>query len=312
MIIKKKRIRNLMLNLPGIPRGKTLVFALPNLPDLAGAVAGAGFPTPCESGSSVLPSIRGPVSRFNAEGKFIVHRDQPKETVYRQREWHWVEWHGQDKVERSDIKDIPYQRYPRTFIPPPSVELGVATKTDGQSIIVADPITFSEQNDASCLHVINLYLELFGECHVLDQDLDAIIRVEVRRLNWHVLPPGVRPWGELAARLRDVIKRFDSDGNIAFRNNLDYINSFGPSFAAVGRAGFSGYVIFGFPQLNLYVCESVYKHNATYVFENDWQTLSQMTKAAILDHNLQKDRIIHMPGWHARVRALLDRQSEAA
>lgn len=312
MIITKQRIRNLTLNLPGISRGTTLVFAQPNVPALAEAVAEAGFPTPCESGSSVLPSIRGPVSRYNAEGMFLIHRDQPKETVYRQRQWQWVEWHGRDKVERSEIKDVPYQRYPRTFVPPPSVELGVATKTDGQSIIVADPIVYSEQNDVASTHVINLFLELFGECHVLDQNLDAIIRVEVRRLNWDVLPPGVRPWDELAARLRANIKRFDSDANVAFRNNLDFINSFRPSFAAVGRAGFSGYVIFGFPRLNLYVCESVYKHNATYVFENDWQTLSQMTKAAILDHSLQKDRIIHMPTWHARIRSLLNRQSEAA
>jgi hypothetical protein len=312
MIIKKSRIRNLVLNLPGVSRGKTLVFALPNIPELGKEVTAAGFPTPPSSGVAVLPSIRGPISRYNAEGKFIVHRNQSKETVYRQREWHWVEWHGQDRVERSDFRDVPYQRYPRTFIPPPSVELGVATKTDGQSIIVADPVAYTTQNDASCLHIINLYMELFGECHVLDQDLDAIIRVEVRRLNWEVLPPGVRPWGELAARLTQAIKRFGSSSYSAFRNNLDYINSFGPSFAAVGRAGFSGYVIFGFPELNLYVCESVYKYNANYVFENDWQTLSQMTKAAILDHSLQKARIIHMPDWHARVRSLLDRRSEAA
>ncbi len=74
----------------------------------------------------------------------------------------------------------------------------------------------------------------------------------------------------------------------------------------MGRAGFDGYVIFGFPQKNLFVLENVHSDNATYVFEEDWAELSQMTKAQILSHDLHKDRLIHRRGWPAKVRRLLD------
>jgi hypothetical protein len=305
MIIKKTRIRNLELNLPGIPLGDTLVFASTNLPAHQARHEQAGFALPLTTGTAVLPTVRGPVSRFNAEGKFIIHRNRPKETVYRQREWTHMEWHGPDQMEVTDFVDIPSQRYPRSFVPPPSVEFKLATTTSGELVLVTDQTAYKAENFGNCLHTINLILEYFGECHVLNQDLDAIIRVDVRRLNWQVLPEGVRPWPQMQSLLKERIPQFDSDKNTIFRNNLAFLNDFKPSFAAVGRAGFSGYVIFGFPDKDDYVCESIYKNNATYAFAADWQRLSQLTKAEILNQNLQKDRIVHMPGWQARVRTLL-------
>ena len=305
MLIKKIRIRNLELNLPGVSPGDTLVFALKDLPAHQARLEQSGFTLPLTAGTAVLPTARGPVSRFNAEGKFLIHRDQPKETVYRQREWTHKEWHGPDQVEVTGVVDIPYQRYPRTFVPPPSVEFKLATTTSGELVLVTDQTVFNAENSGGCLHTVNLLLEYFGECHVLNQNLDSIIRVEVRRLNWQVLPEGVRPWPQMQTLLKERIPKFDSDKNNVFRNNLAFLNDFKPSFAAVGRAGFSGYVIFGFPDKDDYVCESIYKNNATYVFAADWQRLSQLTKAEILNQSLQKDRVVHMPGWHDRVRTLL-------
>ena len=45
--------------------------------------------------------------------------------------------------------------------------------------------------------------------------------------------------------------------------------------------------------------------NATYVFDKDWEELSKLTKAQILDEGLQRDRVIHRKGWHQRIRHLL-------
>lgn len=304
MIITKTRIRKLDVNLPGISVGDTLVFALRNLPDHQQRIEQAGFPLPVQSGLAVLPTVRGPISRFNAEGKYLIHRDQEKETVYRQVEWHWTERHGQDEVPQSGIKDIPYQRYPRTFIPPPSVEFKAATTTSGELLLVTEPLTYAPENTDNCLHTINLFLEYFRECHVLNENLDAIINVEVKRLNWEVLPKGVRSWQELESHLSSI-PNFSGDKGKVFRNNLDYINRFGPRFAAVGRAGFRGYVVFGFPERALYVCESIYVNNATYVFGQDWEILSQLTKDQILSHSLQKERIVHTPEWASRINKLL-------
>jgi hypothetical protein len=304
MLIKKTRIRNLQLHLSGISPGDTVVFALHDLTAHQARLQRAGFPLPLVAGTSVLPTARGPVSRYNAEGKYLIHRDQPKETVYHQREWSYNEWHGPYQVPATKVVDIPYERYPRTFVPPPSVEFKLVTTADDILALVTDPVAYKPENFDRCIHTVNLLLEYFGECHVLNQNLDSIIRVEVRRLNWDVLPKGERPWPQMQSLLKERIPRFDSDRNAGFRNNLAFLNDLKPNFAAVGRAGFAGYVIVGFSEHDLYICESYYKNNATYVFAADWERLSQMTKAEILNQQLQKDRIIHMPGWQGRVRRL--------
>ena len=307
MLIQKTRIRSLEANLPGVAQGTILVFAFAptDSEEHRTRLARAGFPPPFEPGRAVLPAVVKSVSRFNAEGKFLVHRDRPKETAHKRLEWHWVERHGDDRVEQTDFKDIPYKRYPRTFIPPPGVELKQAVNTAEERLIVSDPAVYDDANAGAILHAINLFLELFGECTVLDRDLASIINVPVTRLNWRVLPPGARPWSEMEGLIKGVMGDIDGDKGKVFRNNLAIINQYRPEFAAAGIAGFNGYVIFGFPGRNLYVCESIYNYNATYVFEEDWETLSRMTKAEILVGNLQKERLIHQPGWHDRVRRLL-------
>ena len=86
---------------------------------------------------------------------------------------------------------------------------------------------------------------------------------------------------------------------------LEAINSYGPSFRAIGEAGFRGYVVFGFPDKGAYCLESMYTGNATYVFSDDWGVLSKRTKAEILNEHLQKDRLIHVKGWSKKVHSLL-------
>jgi hypothetical protein len=307
MKIEKRRIRSLSRNIPAAVENKTLVlaFAPSGSPDHEARLANAGFVPPFEPGRAVLPAAVKSVSRYNAEGMFVPRRDEPKETAYRRVEWHWTELHGTDRIERCDFKDIPYKRYPRSFAPPPEVELKQALNTAGERLIVSAPVVYKSENEDLILHTINLMLELFGECDVLDEDLASIIDVPVKRLNWHVLPPGKRTWSELERQIKEVVRDINSDKRKVFRHNLDYINQYGPDFAAAGLAGFNGYVVFGFPNRNLFVCESIHNYNATYVFEQDWMSLSRKSKAEILAGRLHKDRVIHQPDWYGRIDALL-------
>lgn len=59
----------------------------------------------------------------------------PKEIVYYQREWHWTQWDG---TEHSKIVDVPRLRYPREFIPPPSVEFEIVENGEGEKLVVRD------------------------------------------------------------------------------------------------------------------------------------------------------------------------------
>lgn len=146
---------------------------------------------------------------------------------------------------------------------------------------------------------------MFGECTVLTEDLEKLIRSPVVPLNWRVLPPGRWPWAALQKKVGPLIEQAPGGNQTVIRHRFETINGYGPDFVAVGQAGFRGYVIFGFTENNLFVCESIYTGNATYVFDERWEELSKMTKAEILSQDLQTDRIIHRSKWDDRIRALL-------
>ena len=313
MLINKKRIRNPDRYLSHIPKGTAVRFGV----RLAGVtrerLETIGARQPPEPGDTFLPASAGPVSRFNANGREVPRRDLPKETVYRQVEWSWTEWHGRDSVERTDVADVPYQRYPRDFIPPPSVELQVTSDEDGTAYLAVEAIHYTHANADHLRHNINLLLELFGECEVLREDLSPLVRVPVRRLNWEILPAGELPWDRLWPSLEPIMEKLKPRKRLPVRKHLDAIRRYGPKFCAVGNGGFSGYLVFGFEDLGLYVFESVWYGNATYVVERDWQRLSQLTKAEILDEDLHKARIVHRTeSWEREIHALLDSTSAQA
>lgn len=307
MIITGRRIRSLDRRLATIRAGATIVIGLTDLDRFTTRLHQIGFSTSSNDGDTILPPATfGPISLYNAEGREIVHRDQPKETAYRQVEWHWTEWHGPyDRVEQSRIVDVPYERYPRTFVPPPSVEMTLTVTDVNERVLITPAITFTDVNFPRILHTINLFLEIFGECSVLDSDLHHFAP-PVRRLNWRILPQGRMPWERLRSALRPVLERQPAGNRPVIQHRLHRINDKGPEFVAVGQGGFDGYVIFAFPRRHLFVLECVHFGNATYVFGDDWEALSQMTKAEILDNRFQRDRIIHRDNWDERLDGLFN------
>jgi hypothetical protein len=305
MRIEKTRVLNLDRNLAPVPKGTEVVVALEDVQRFEDTLVQAGFTKELEVGEQVLPtSDFGPVSRYNALGKHLVHRDQPMETAYRVSEWHWKEWHGKDRIERSKLVDVPYQRYPRTFFDPPSIELQVVASPNEQKVIAAPAIIYTDENEDRLKHTINLYLEMFRECTIFTAELKHIVRASVKRLNWTILPPGKWPWQKLRKHVEPIVKRAPRGKQSVIWRRLEVMNSYEPEFRAVGRGGFTGYIIFGFPDRNLFICESVHVDNATYVFDERWEELSKMTKAQILNQDLQKERIIHRSKWEQHIEQL--------
>jgi hypothetical protein len=264
----------------------------------------AGFSALLESGETVLPPALGKASRYNAYGKRIVHKDQPMETAYRTVDWHWTEWHGTSKVEKSDFRDVPYKRYPRTDVTPPSLELSIQTNTDGKRVVMSPLITDWKNNPDQLLHAINLLLDIFGECTFFDEDLNQVITAPMKHLNWKILPKGEHPFSELQTHLKSALNRIKPGNRSFVDHRLERLNGFKPDFTAIGQGGFTGYVVFGYPDKDTYVLESILYGNATYVVGKDWGKLSKMTKAEILNDNLHKQRIIHKRNWFEKVRQL--------
>ncbi|MFU1627707.1 hypothetical protein ACM2VE_24090, partial [Escherichia coli] len=116
-----------------------------------------------------------------------------------------------------------------------------------------------------------------------------------------LLPQGQQPWSTIGSKILSAIKIRGKGNTAVVEGRLELINSKKPDFVAVGQAGFQGYVIFGFTGQNIYVLESSQCNNATYILNNNWQQLSQLTKAEILDGNLHHARVIHRVNWAAEI-----------
>ena len=221
-------------------------------------------------------------------------------------EWHWREWRGRyDHEDMSKLVDVPYQRFPRTFIEPPSVEIQITSTTNRERIIITPTITYTRNNEEKIIHIINLFLEIFGKCTIYSENLERIVKPTIRRLNWRILPPGRWPWTRLEREIRPIIREADRGNRAMIEDRFRTINGYDPKFVAVGKAGFRGYIIFAFPSSKNYVLESIYPDNATYVFDSKWERLSKLTKAEVLNNSLQKARFIHRIGWHNKISHLL-------
>lgn len=307
MIIRKRRIRRVEKYFGFITLGTNIALGLSEINRFVDKLNQCGFSEALEIGEKVLPSASlGPVSGFNAEGKYVKHKDQPMETAYRMVEWHWTEFRGRyDTEEMTDWRDVPYPRYPRTYIPAPSVELRIAATAQGLPVLIADQIEYNEDRYDMICHTVNLFLEIFGECQIFGDDLEQIIHSPIKRLNWKILPSGNYPWERLEDHLRPMIEQARQGNKAVIEDRFKTINSYNPDFHAVGQAGFYGYVIFGFPTKGIFVLESIFTGNATYVFDENWEELSKMTKAEILSEHLQRDRFVHLRGWHDRISGLL-------
>jgi hypothetical protein len=307
MIIRAKYIRSLELYLRRLTPGKQLVFGVSAIDRFQGTLVKIGFTETLESGESVLPSpIFGPISRFNAAGKILKHKNRPKETVYHPRLHSWKEWRGTNPPEKqTKLVDFRYRRYPQTIIPPPSIELRIATQKQGKKLIIIPVMTFDGSNQVQIMHTINLFLEIFGECQVFHSNLDAIINAPTKYLNWTVLPQGRYPWNKLKPQVQDLIKPEPKGNQKIIENRLETVNKYSPDFVAIGRAGFKGYIIFGFRSRNLFVLESIRHGNATYLLGERWEELSTLTKAEILSDCLHKARVVHRVGWHRKIHQLL-------
>jgi hypothetical protein len=304
MMIKKKRIVNLESSLGFVKKGTKVAVGIKKPERYQDILGKIGFSLPLNVGDSVLPSASlGPISKNNAEGKYVKHKDRPMETAYRTVEWHWEEFDGPyDRVERSRLVDVPYKRYPRTFVPPYSVEITVLKTVEGEFVLISPSIEYSDDSKEPLKHTLNLFLEIFGECQLFTEDLNEIIKAPIRRLNWRVLLAGRMPWEQLRQEIEPIVQSAPEGNRPFILHRLKTINNFSPDFAAVGTAGFKGYVILGFASKNLYVCESIFYGNATYIFAEGWEELSKKNKAEILDNNLQKDRLIHRAeSWDRRI-----------
>jgi hypothetical protein len=300
MQINRARIRNLGNYLSALQDGVAFraVFALGD----GAALHRLGLSDDPGQGETILPRAIGPISRFNAEGRWVPLKDQPKESRYiRTLSWNWTTWDGQ---EHSDSKDIYRDCYQRAFDPPPGIELTYVEQA-GRRLIISPQLQNVDAQATRNLHVINLLLEVFGACELVTADLAQLTPAVLNRANWRILPPGQHPWERIAEYLDRAIGRLGEGTQRVIRDRQRTIQDHGPDEVWVGEGGFDDYMAYVFRDRGIVVLESVRKGNAIYAFTSNWRAVSQLTKAEIIQNDLHQARIVHIDGWKGRLSGLL-------
>lgn len=300
MLIQRKYIRSLPTYFGGlIPHTDfRLVADLAHVP--AARRTRAGFDGLAD-GDTLLPSIIGKTTRFNAEGRFQVHRDQPKESrLIGSREWTREEWAGPGQRRTvTEVVDIYRDCYPRSLIAPPGVEL---TRVDraGAELVIGPTMTWTVTPDEQILHTVNLMLELFGEVEVRHEDLTSFLPPHTQRVNWTLLPPGNTAAG-VSAHVSGLVSRAPTTFRAPIMSRLTFLAGRNPTEVYLGHGGFHAYVAYVFPNSGKTVLESVMPANATYVFDGNWHVVAHLTKTQILAGSLHHDRIVHDRSWTTRL-----------
>lgn len=260
-----------------------------------------GFENILQEGASVIPESIGRVTHYNAFGKEIKRKDLPKELRPISYSTTITDWHGY-------YHDVDISRnveaYPIDEIPAPEVRLIVIRNED--AIYISSELISLSSDSEEVLHIANMMLECFGEFEILNAETMEVFGAKHKQVHWEVLPAGKYPWEVIRDKIRknsyinECTKEEKND--VVLRS--EFLYKFNPSTIYSGVGGFTGYYVYAFEERNLYILESVYLNNATYVFVDEWEELSKLTKKEIINNDKLYKRIIHNKSWINNIRRL--------
>ena len=152
---------------------------------------------------------------------------------------------------------------------------------------------------------MRLLREAVGAANVYDADLSDEEFAKIQMVDWELLEPGStdRVLSKLATRRGVSAERMHVAGERL--RTLDWLGHDG---FIVGTGRFSNYFGAKFGQ-RLVALENLEYGNALYVFEENWEGLSKLSRTELIRRrDPQVHRIPHLPGWQSAIRKLLRRQ----
>ncbi len=152
---------------------------------------------------------------------------------------------------------------------------------------------------------IRLLKEAVGTAQVYSADMSDEEFAKIKRVDWELLPPGSadRVVAQLATRPGVSEERMHVAGE-----RLQTLDRLGHDGFIVGTGRFSNYFGVKFGQ-RLVALENLEYGNALYVFEENWEELSKLSRTELIRRrDPQVHRIPHVPGWQSAIRKLLRRQ----
>ncbi|WP_318453187.1 hypothetical protein [Photobacterium leiognathi] len=256
-----------------------------------------GFNEKINIGDYLIPAVIGKYTRFNANGDIKIRKDlpmEPESVMYygSSRDWHGGIHYG--------IRTRTMDKYPRENIPAPSETFEIVSIGE-KLFLSSSELNLLDVDETRNIHITNLMLECFSQFDIYNVDKKEIIGPRIKRLQWDILPTGECPWNKAKTIIIDRIKHLEDKDKKVIEHRMETISRQEPDFLATGRAGFSGYFVYGFKDRGVYILESMELDNATYVFNSEWEAISQLTKSQIINSDLPHQRIIHNKSWRLSI-----------
>lgn len=256
-----------------------------------------GFDGEPNVGDFLIPSAVGKFTNFNANGSIKIRKDLPLEPEA-------VMFYGSSRDWRggihSGIRTRVMNKYPREHITAPSETFEIVSI--GESLFLSSSeLDLIDEHETNNIHITNVMLECFSEFDIYDTEKEEIVGPQLKRLQWDILPAGECPWNKAKPIILKSTEHLEEKDRKVIEHRMKVISRREPDFLATGRAGFSGYFVYGFVDKDVYVLESMELDNATYVFNSDWEVIAQLTKNQIINSDLPHKRIVHNKAWNLAV-----------
>lgn len=239
-------------------------------------------------GDSVIPSYKfGALCNRNANGYSYPDKTKPKENRYITT--NWIQPFGNEYASPVAC-DIYRPCYPLVKVPPMEIELTLYENEKAEKYVVALLTNVIRQNHL--IDVINIFLEIYGECIVFDNEINIDNNTKRHRCNWEILPPGELPSVHLKNQLRHNKENTDTYD----MNRLKVLERYEVEQIVEGINGFDGYYAYVFG--GFCVLESASYGNATYIVpKENWEIWSQKTKKELFDENIVIEKLVHNANW---------------
>lgn len=295
MTIRKQRIRNPRRYLYALHPGDAFYVATQLEAKDYTRLALYGFQN---ESPARIPIPIWSATKQNADGKWKLLRDQPKEPRQFSHSYHLVDWGGHDHYGTCWQTRWCYQR---ELIPPTELPFVIE---DG---VLYSPLLTNDENSFGLIRAaINVMLEMLGRCEIWTAErVPAMPPVKQQEVPWEILCAGSRDREEWAQYVGQIVARKSKAQQAHIIQRHEHLWHLKPDFCVLGTQNFWGYVVYGFTDLNLFVFECNDVGNATYVFKGDWQTASQLTKTEVLSGHRQEARIYHTENWAAHISQLI-------
>lgn len=297
MKFKGKSVRSLTKLLNIAEDAKKVRLAVPLNDVSEDLLALIGFDSSPSIGDYLIPGVVGKFTTLNVNGKEKIRKDLPliPESIMfygASRDWHGGIHHS--------IRTRTIKKYPREHIIAPSETFEIVN-IDDKLFLSSAILDLNDKDEARNIHVTNLMLECFSEFEIYDIEKQEIVGPRLKNLQWDILPSGEFPWSKAQAIISQRTAHLESSDKKVIEYRMKLLSQKEPDFLAMGRAGFSGYFVYGFTTRDVYILESMQLNNATYVFNSEWENISKLTKSQIINSDLPHQRIIHNRKWKSSI-----------